>query len=267
MAELLVKPHTPNEDGAIMVVTPDSAGWTYVGFAVHHLTAGQIVRRKGSADEICVVILSGSANVRVGDRLFLDIGERQSVFDDMAPYCVYAPRDHDLVIDALGDTEIALCSAPGGGARSPYVIAPNDIHRETRGTGTNTRHVNAILPNTGDAESLLIYEVITPGGNWSSYPPHKHDTDDLPNESALEETYYHKLNPPQGFAFQRVYTDERDIDETMTVHDGDLVLVPRGYHPVGAPHGYDLYYLNVMAGAKRSWVFKNDPAHEWMLKK
>ena len=100
--------------------------------------------------------------------------------------------------------------------------------------------------------------------HWSSYPPHKHDTAALGKETVLEETYYHRLKPPQGFAFQRVYTDERDMDETVCVHDGDLVLVPRGYHPVGAAHGYDLYYLNVMAGPERNWVYRNDPEHEWL---
>ncbi|MCZ6861860.1 MAG: 5-deoxy-glucuronate isomerase, partial [Alphaproteobacteria bacterium] len=115
------------------------------------------------------------------------------------------------------------------------------------------------------AESLLVVEVITPQGNWSSYPPHKHDTDALPEESLLEETYYHRLNPAQGFAFQRVYTDDRSLDETICVQDGDLVMVPRGYHPVGAPYGYELYYLNVMAGPTRKWVFQNDPQHEWMI--
>src|SRR5437763_1291380 len=118
-----------------------------------------------------------------------------------------------------------------------------------------------------DGQSLLVVEVITPSGNWSSYPPHKHDRDALPNESLLEETYYHRLNPPQGFAFQRVYTDDRSLDETMAFEDGDVVLVPKGYHPVGAAHGYDLYYLNVMAGPRRVWKFHNDPAHEWMLKR
>ena len=108
--------------------------------------------------------------------------------------------------------------------------------------------------------------MITPGGNTSSYPPHKHDTDNLPRESLLEEVYYHRLNPPQGFAFQRVYTDDRSLDETMTVEDGDVTLVPRGYHPCAALHGYDLYYLNVMAGPKRTWKFHNEPAHEWLLK-
>ena len=106
----------------------------------------------------------------------------------------------------------------------------------------------------------------TPAGHSSSYPPHKHDTDNPPHESSLEETYYHRLHPAQGFAFQRVYTDDRSLDETMTVEDHDVVMVPRGYHPVCAPYGYELYYLNVMAGPSREWVFKNDPQHEWMLK-
>jgi 5-deoxy-glucuronate isomerase len=136
----------------------------------------------------------------------------------------------------------------------------------TRGAGSNTRYVRNILSETVAAESLLVVEVITPGGNWSSYPPHKHDRDALPDESYLEETYYHRISPKQGFAFQRVYTDDRSLDETMAVYDRDVVLVPRGYHPVGAPHGYELYYLNVMAGPKRTWRFHNDPDHAWMLK-
>ena len=130
-----------------------------------------------------------------------------------------------------------------------------------------SRHVANILPETEEAESLLVVEVITPGGHTSSYPPHKHDRDDLPRESLLEETYYHRLNPPQGFAFQRVYTDDRSLDEAMAVEDGDVTLVPKGYHPVAATHGYDLYYLNVMAGPKRTWKFHNAPEHQWLLTK
>jgi 5-deoxy-glucuronate isomerase len=160
-----------------------------------------------------------------------------------------------------------VCTAPGGRKFPARIIPPEQVGFEERGKGTNRRLVYNILPDTAEAESLLVVEVVTPGGNWSSYPPHKHDRDALPEESFLEETYYHRLNPPQGFAFQRVYTDDRSIDQTMAVEDGDCVMVPRGYHPVGAPHGYDLYYLNVMAGPNRKWVFKNDPAHEWIVKK
>jgi len=147
------------------------------------------------------------------------------------------------------------------------VIDAAQMSREVRGSGTNTRHVRNILPETEPAQSLLVVEVITPGGHWSSYPPHKHDTATPGEETLLEETYYHRLQPPQGFAIQRVYTDDRSLDETISVEDGNVVMVPRGYHPVGAPHGYDLYYLNVMAGPHRHWVFRNDPAHDWIVRK
>lgn len=177
------------------------------------------------------------------------------------------PAGSSWNITAQGPCELAICSAPGKqGARPARVIGPADVGALTRGEGSNTRHVRNILPETEAADGLLVVEVITPSGCWSSYPPHKHDQDRLPAESLLEETYYHRLSPPQGFGFQRVYTDDRSLDETMAFEDGDVVLVPKGYHPVGAPHGYDLYYLNVMAGPKRVWKFRNDPAHEWMLK-
>ena len=107
--------------------------------------------------------------------------------------------------------------------------------------------------------------MITPNGNTSSYPSHKHDQDNLPDESFLEETYYHRLNPPQGFAFQRVYTDDRSLDEAMAVENGDVTLVPKGYHPCATIHGYDLYYLNVMAGPSRVWKFNNAKEHAWLL--
>ena len=140
------------------------------------------------------------------------------------------------------------------------------MRRSVRGEGSNQRFVTDILPADAPADSLLVVEVITPAGHSSSYPPHKHDTDRLPEESFLEETYYHRLEPSQGFAFQRVYTDDRSLDESHAVEDHDVMMVPRGYHPVVVPHGYRSYYLNVMAGPKREWVFKNDPVHEWMLK-
>jgi len=162
--------------------------------------------------------------------------------------------------------ELAVCTAPGvAGARPARLIAPESLEQLTRGKGSNTRYVTNILPETEAADSLLVVEVITPNGNTSSYPPHKHDTDDLPRESLLEETYYHRVRPPQGFGFQRVYTDDRALDEAMAVEDGDVVLVPKGYHPVATVHGYDLYYLNVMAGPKRTWKFHNAAEHEWLF--
>ena len=139
------------------------------------------------------------------------------------------------------------------------------MRRTTRGRDLNTRYVTDILPETEPAEGLLVVEDRTPSGHASSYPPHKHDRQAAPEETALEETYYHRVDPPQGFVFQRVYTDERDLDESHAVEDHDVVLVPRGYHPVVVPFGYRGYYLNVMAGPLRAWHFRNDPAHEWIL--
>lgn len=266
MSKLLVKPQAPDAEGRIHEVTPETAGWEHVGFAVHQLAAGQSLSRETGDREHCLVLLSGKVAASAAGEDFGVIGGRASPFEP-DPWSLYVPAGSNWSVTAQGPCELAICSAPGSvGARPARVIGPNEVGSLTRGEGSNTRHVRNILPETESADGLLVVEVITPSGCWSSYPPHKHDQDRLPAESLLEETYYHRLNPPQGFGFQRVYTDDRLLDETMAFSDGDVVLVPKGYHPVGAPHGYELYYLNVMAGPKRIWKFHNDPAHEWMLK-
>ncbi|MEJ2815964.1 5-deoxy-glucuronate isomerase [Caulobacter sp. CCG-8] len=267
MTNLLVRPHAPDASGSVLEVTPQSAGWTHVGFEVVTLEPGQRFEGGDAARETCLVVMSGKAAVTVADKAFGEIGGRASVFEDAAPGAVYAPAGAAFSVTAVTPVELALCSAPAKPGLPPRLIAAGDMPREARGQGTNVRHVRNILPETAPAEGLLVVEVITPGGHWSSYPPHKHDTATDGEETALEETYYHRLNPPQGFAFQRVYTDDRSLDETLCVQDGDVVMVPRGYHPVGAPHGYDLYYLNVMAGPHRKWIFRNDPAHDWIARK
>lgn len=254
-----------SSDGVMHKVTPESAGWRYVGFETRLIKAGQKSALATGPCEVCAVIISGRARIVAGEFDSGAVGERKNVFEGL-PWSVYLPPHTEGTIEAESDCEVALCSAPAAGQFKARVIPPGEVGTLTRGKGANARHVRNILPEGSEAESLLVVEVITPGGNWSSYPPHKHDRDALPDESYLEETYYHRLSPPQGFAFQRVYTDDRSLDETLTVKDGDVVLVPRGYHPVGAPYGYDLYYLNVMAGPKRVWRFHNDPAHEWMMK-
>jgi 5-deoxy-glucuronate isomerase len=264
MPKLLVKPD--GDHGRIVRVTPQSAGWTYVGFDVVKLHPGERTEEATGDREVCLVLVAGKARVTAGDLDAGVIGERLSPFDGK-PHSVYVPAGSRWSVAAETELTLAVCSAPGkAGARPPRVIGPNDVSQETRGRGTNTRYVTNILPETEPADSLLVVEVITPGGHTSSYPPHKHDRDALPAESLLEETYYHRLNPPQGFAFQRVYTDDRSLDEVMVVEDGDVALVPKGYHPCAAIHGYDLYYLNVMAGPVRTWKFYNAPEHAWLLK-
>ena len=262
-APLLVK--AARTGRKIVSVTPESAGWRFVGFEALRLQAGEEYRGDTGARELCIVVVAGHVAVTSGELHWGDLGNRASPFEDVAPYAVYLPPVRPVRIEALGAAEVALCWAPATTGVAPRLIEPATMQRTVRGQGSNTRYVRDILPQSEPAEALLVVEVITPAGNSSSYPPHKHDTDALPAESSLEETYYHRLDPPQGFVFQRVYTDDRSIDEAMAVEDRDVVIVPRGYHPVVAPHGYTSYYLNVMAGPRRVWQFHNDPAHEWML--
>lgn len=261
---LRVRPSPPDSEGRVLAITPASAGWKYVGFEVRRLAAGRTVAWTSIGKETCIVVLTGNADVEVGQHRFADLGGRKSVFEDAPPGAVYAPAGSSIRVHAATGVEIALCSAPSAAAGETRAIPGGRMTKEVRGEGSNRRFVRNVLPETEPADRLLVVEVITPGGHWSSYPPHKHDSDTPPAETQLEETYYHRLNPPQGFAFQRVYTDDRSLDETVCVEDGDVVLVPRGYHPVGAPHGYDLYYLNVMAGPVRRWIVHDDPVHVWI---
>ena len=251
----------------IVDVTPERAGWTHVGFRAIRLAAGETEAVDTGERELCLVVLTGTVDVSVDGQRFESLGLRDSVFDDIAPAAVYVPVGQQVSITACRDAELALCTAPGDDTpRTVRCIDPATMRKSVRGQGSNTRYICDILPHDDPtAAHLLVVEVLTPAGHSSSYPPHKHDAETPPTETLLEETYYHRLNPPQGFAFQRVYTDDRSLDEACAVENHDVVMVPRGYHPVVAPHGYDLYYLNVMAGPNRFWVFRNDPAHEWML--
>jgi len=262
---LLVK--AAKAGSTIVDVTPASARWHYVGFRAHRFAPGERVAIAMPRLEVCIVVLAGHVDVRSPHGEWKDLGDRASVFDDRAPWAVYLPDGAGIEVIAHDAAEIGVASAPGGGRLPARVIEPSTMKRTVRGQGSNTRYVTDILPESEPAEHLLVVEVRTPPGHSSSYPPHKHDTDAIPSESFLEETYYHRLDPPQGFAFQRVYTDDRSLDESLAVEDRDVVMVPRGYHPVVVPHGYESYYLNVMAGPTRKWHFHNDPAHEWMLKR
>ena len=265
MSKLLSRAQTPDAEGRIQHITPESAGWTYVGFDVYQLKAGQSLKQNTEDKEVCVVLVTGKADVSTANESWTDLGDRMSVFEQKAPYAVYVPPADHYEVTATTDCEIALCKAPAKGEYPARLITPEKASFETRGVGTNTRHVCNVLFGNMAAEKLLVCEVITPDGNWSSYPPHKHDRDIAPAETLLEETYYHKMDPEQGFVFQRVYTDDRSLDETMAIEMNGVVMVPEGYHPVGAPHGYTSYYLNVMAGPSREWIFHNDPDHEWII--
>jgi 5-deoxy-glucuronate isomerase len=267
VSPLLLKARAEGRE--IVSVTPEQAGWKHVGFRALRLAAGEAETLRTGDRELCVVVLRGTVDIDVDGAPYRAMGTRTSVFDDAPPAAIYVPGACAVAISASADSEIALCSAPAGSVqRSVRLLDSGSMRRSVRGSGSNQRFICDVLPHDDpSAAHLLVVEVRTPASHSSSYPPHKHDTESPPSETQLEETYYHRLNPPQGFAFQRVYTDDRSLDEACAVEDNDLVMVPRGYHPVVTPHGYDSYYLNVMAGPHRLWVFRNDPAHEWMLAK
>jgi 5-deoxy-glucuronate isomerase len=247
-------------------VTPASAGWSYVGFEVFRLAVGTELRRVFPGRETCLVVLSGSCDIRSAAGEWRGVGQRATPFDG-PPAGAYLPPGTEFQIATSGEApvEFALGHAPAERGAPARLIKPTDARFEMRGSGPMERGIHHILMDDAPAESLLVTEVITPGGHWSSYPPHKHDTDDPPRETALEETYYHRLRDERGFALQRVYTADRSLDESVAARDGDCVLVPRGFHTVSAPPGYDLYYLNVMAGPVRQWKVTFDSDHRRLL--
>jgi 5-deoxy-glucuronate isomerase len=261
--DLLLHPSPPAPDGTFLSVTPEAGSLTYVGFEALALAPGQTAQRDTAGRECCLVVVAGAVHVRSEHGDWRDVGGRESPFDG-EPDAAYLPPGTRLTIEAATDAEVALCFAPApAGAHPARRLPARDAQTERRGYGAHERLVRNILMGDRPAESLLVTEVITPSGNWSSYPPHKHDRDALPTESLLEETYYHRVTPPDGFGLQRVYTDDKALDETVAFGDRDLVLVPRGYHAVAAPPGVAIYYLNAMAGPSRTWAFQDDPALAW----
>lgn len=254
--------------GKVHDITPETADWGYVGFGLYHLAAGEVAAEATGDREVILVLVEGKATVQAAGQDFGEMGERMSVFDKTAPHCLYVPGEADWRATATTDCVLAVCTAPAKGDYPVQRLGPDGIELTPRGKGQNQRFINNIAMEGRDvAGSLLVTEVFTPPGNWSSYPSHRHDEDDFPHMTYLEETYYHRLNPAQGFGVQRVYTEDGELDETMAVQSGDVVLVPKGHHPCAAPYGYEMYYLNVMAGPLRKWRFKNDPAHDWIAQR
>jgi 5-deoxy-glucuronate isomerase len=264
-SRLLRQPTHAGPDGTTLRVEPADAGWSYIGFATHRLAPGDVVHRRGDGREVGLVVLEGACHVRAGDHVFEGVGSRASVFQGPPAPVVLVEPGVDIELEALAPSSLAVATAPAGEVRVTRLVDPSAMRVEERGSGNTARRIHHLLPPDAEAGRLILVEVFTPGGNWSSYPPHKHDTEDQPRESYLEELYYYRFARPEGFAFQRVYSTDRSLDEALTPGDGDVVLVPRGYHPVGMPAGYDGYYLNVMAGPTRLWHFTLDPDHAWLM--
>ena len=264
MADLLKKPFGTH--GKVHEITPQSAGWRYVGFSLYRLRAGETIAEATGSNEAILVMVEGKATINAAGENWGELGERMNVFEKTPPHCLYVPNDENWDATATTDCTIAVCLAPGKSGHKARKIGPDGITMTQRGEGVNTRYINNIaMENEDYCDSLLVTEVFTPAGHWSSFPSHRHDEDDFPNITYLEETYYHRINAEGGWGIQRVYTDDLTLNETMAVYDGDVVCVPRGHHPCGAPHGFEMYYLNVMAGPLRKWRFIAAPEVEHLM--
>ena len=259
------KTHHITVDNAKTALSPN---WNYVGFGLYKLKKGEMVSEATGDREVILVLVEGIAHMKTANQDFGKMGERMDVFEKLAPHCLYVPGNDEWQAEAITDCSLAICSAPAKGNYPATKIGPDGITTNPRGQGTNTRYIHNIAMEDRDvAGSLLVTEVFTPNGHWSSYPPHRHDEDDFPNITYLEETYYHRINPKQGYGYQRVFSEDGLMDENIAVQNEDVVLVPGGHHPCGAPYGYDMYYLNVMAGPRRNWRFKNHPHHNWIFER
>ena len=243
-------------------VTPERAGWRYLSFQLLSLEPGASINVGGPDTESVVITMSGG--VRVGDE---ELPGRATVWDG-GPWAAYLPPGVEESVAADAAATVAIASAPassrGEHAREPIVIGPSDVQVEVRGAGNATRQINHIITPSFPADRLLVVEVYTPSGNWSSWPPHKHDTDRMPEEAVLEEIYCYQLRRPEAWGLQRLYRPDRSRDAIWEVRHGEVVLVTDGYHPFVAAHGDDAYYLNVLAGDRRTMACSFDPDLDWV---
>ncbi|MGH9397568.1 MAG: 5-deoxy-glucuronate isomerase [Terriglobia bacterium] len=252
------------QSGTLLSVTREQAGWNTVNFAVRKLQAGQALKGDTHGEEAAFVLLGGRLSVDWGDGRKL-VGERKNVFSSY-PSAVYLPKETKFELWAETPCEIADCRVPCSTRLKARLIGHSDIRLEIRGGGNATRQILDVIPASFPAERLLICEVYTPSGNWSSYPPHKHDVHNPPYEADLDEVYYYRIDDPMGYAFQRLYNDAGTHDEIVRAADGDLVVVRDGYHPVVAAYGYNVYYLNVLAGSEHSFANSDDPKYAHLRK-
>ena len=268
-SNMLVKSQDTGGSGIFARVRPEDAGWQYLNMAALRLNAGERYSSSVGDHEHVSVILGGRCTIRTSAGDFPNIGRRPDVFSGM-PWAFYLPRHTEFEIEALTDgLEIASCWVPTDQNHPARLVTPADSAIEIRGGGNATRQINSIIPPGFDCHRLVCVEVYTPPGNWSSYPPHKHDVhreagDGTLLEADLEEIYFYKIDKPEGYAYQRVYTGNRSTDGLMMAQNHDAVLVPEGYHPVVSAHGYTTYYLNFLAGSAQSLANTDDPTYRWI---
>ena len=254
---------TELKDGYNEIVRAEDPRLEFVEFGILKLKDGASYRREPEFKETGLVVLCGRCTIAAGDQVFEAIGDREDVFAG-APYAVYVPCDTPYSVMGIGEADVAVCTAPSDLRSAVRLITPGEVKVHSVGTLNWRRDVRDIIDVSVEAKHLVIGETVNPPGHWSSAPPHRHDFDNLPEEVDMEEVYFFRVNPRQGFGLQRVYTDDRSVDEAYTVENDDTVVLPEGYHPVVAGPGYRLYYLWILAGRQRVLRPRDDPHHRWL---
>lgn len=252
----------PGQSGDLVNFTREDVNWAWMSFRVRRIAPEDTWESGSDLEESVWVLLCGHGIVDWGEG-FKSIGGRASVFEG-PPHALYLPSGSRARFEAKTLCEIAECRAPSTARFAPRLITPRDVAVSLRGGGNASRQIVDVMRPDFPADKLMVVEVYTPGGNWSSYPPHKHDVHNPPHEVDLDEIYYYRTENPSAYALQRLYSANGRRDETVTARDGDAVLVREGYHPVVAAHGYNIYYLNFLAGSARALATTEDPAHLWV---
>ncbi|HHZ92136.1 TPA: 5-deoxy-glucuronate isomerase [Candidatus Poribacteria bacterium] len=274
---LLVLPdNNRDEPDRVLSITPEKAGWELISFEVRRLEKDQNWSFKTADNELVIVNLSGQYSVLSNLGKWTGFGDRENVFTG-AGSALYLPCHTNFTINAEIAGEFAIAWVPTDEENDPWLISSDQVPISIRGGDNVSRQINDLLPPGSPVHRLVLVEVYTPSGNWSSYPPHKHDVhiedeDGTLIEADLEEIYFYKINDPKGYAYQRIYTDENSpihqagypIDALIRATDNSAVLVPAGYHPVVSAPGYLTYYLNVLAGSAQSLANQDDPNFSWV---
>lgn len=251
-----------HQGGELVRLSREEAEWEWMSFFVRRLLPSETYQVRLENEEAAFVLLGGTCSADWGSGPNV-IGQRKHVFDGF-PTTVYLPANNAVKFTAQTTCEIAECRVPSSARLNPQLITPSEVASSLRGGSNTSRQIVDVIPPSFPADRLMVIEVYTPGGNWSSYPPHKHDIHNPPAEVDLDEIYYYRIRQPEGFAFQHLYSAENRTGRVIQAHDGDAVLVRGGFHPVVAGPGYDVYYLNFLAGSARALATTEDPQHVWI---
>ena len=248
--------------GDLLRLSREEAGWDWMSLRVTRVMPGEKIESRTENEEMALVLLGGDCHLDWGCGK-VEVQGRRDVFAGF-PHALYLPNGNHLELEAESICEFAECRVPSTASLEPRLITPADVSSSLRGGENASRQIVDVIPPQFAADKLIAVEVYTPGGNWSSYPPHKHDVEMPPAEVDLDEIYYYRLKDPKGFALQNLYTSTASLDRVVKVRDGDAVLVRDGFHPVVAGPGYDTYYLNFLAGSSRNMAVTEDQDHAWL---